>query len=351
MRIVVNDIAAEKGGALTVLKDFYNCVKENDTENEWVFLLGDHLLEETANIKVITLPEIKKSHLKKLLFDLFFGKKFIHSLSPDAVLSLQNTAAWGLKVPQLVYIHQSIPFQTVKRFSFLKRSERKLAVIQYLIGEFIKLSAKICDKVIVQTEWMKQAVCKQCRLSEDKVMKVSPSVPDLSSLLTSEPFNRHLFFYPTAPAAYKNNAAIFSASDRLREKQLEHQILLTLPPEFSRGNIRCVGRLPYPEVIRTYAQSTLVFPSYIETFGFPMAEARKVGTIVLASDCPFSREVLKDYENAYFFDPFQPEELANLMERVITGDIQKRCAVINETIIVDGWNIIRCEVLSAAQKH
>ena len=41
MRIVVNDIAASKGGALTVLKDFYNCVRENDTENEWIFLLGD----------------------------------------------------------------------------------------------------------------------------------------------------------------------------------------------------------------------------------------------------------------------------------------------------------------------
>ena len=76
MRIVVNDIAASKGGALTILKDFYNCVKENDTENEWIFLLGDNLLEETDNIKVITLPHIKSSWAKKLLFDRFTGKKF-----------------------------------------------------------------------------------------------------------------------------------------------------------------------------------------------------------------------------------------------------------------------------------
>ena len=47
MRIVVNDIAASTRGALTVLKDFYNCVRENDRENEWIFLLGDDLLEET----------------------------------------------------------------------------------------------------------------------------------------------------------------------------------------------------------------------------------------------------------------------------------------------------------------
>lgn len=350
MRIVVNDIAASTGGALTVLKDFYNCVRETDTENEWVFLLGDHLLEETENIKVITLPEIKKNHCKKLLFDFFSGRKYIGTLNPDAVLSLQNTAVWGLKVPQLIYIHQSIPFQRVKRFSFLKKNEQKLAMYQYLIGTVIKLSARVCDKVIVQTEWMKQAVCEQCRLPEDRVLKVSPTVPDLS-IQTKGQFCNHLFFYPTAPAIYKNNSAIFAASDILKKKQLNHTVILTLPHEFSRESIRCVGRLPYHEVIQTYTQSTLVFPSYIETFGFPMAEARKVGTIVLASDCPFSREVLQDYENAYFFDPFKPEELADLMERVITGDIQKRSVAIIENPQANGWNLIRKEVIRSVNKQ
>ena len=80
MRIVVNDIAASKGGALTVLRDFYNCVRENDTENEWIFLLGDNILEETDNIKIITLPEIKSSRIKKLIFDFFTGKNFVKKL-------------------------------------------------------------------------------------------------------------------------------------------------------------------------------------------------------------------------------------------------------------------------------
>ena len=67
MRIVVNDIAAQKGGALTVLKDFYNYVKENDTENEWIFLLGEKLLEETDNIKIITLPKIKTGDILAIM--------------------------------------------------------------------------------------------------------------------------------------------------------------------------------------------------------------------------------------------------------------------------------------------
>ena len=53
MRVVVNDIAASSGGVLTVLKDFYQYVKENDRENEWYFLVGDDYIEPTENIHII----------------------------------------------------------------------------------------------------------------------------------------------------------------------------------------------------------------------------------------------------------------------------------------------------------
>lgn len=346
MRIVVNDIAAQKGGALTVLKDFYNYVKENDTENEWIFLLGEKLLEETDNIKIITLPKIKNSRIKKIIFDFFTGKKFIKKLKADIIFSLQNTAIMGLKIPQIVYIHQSIPFQKIKKFSFIKKKERSLAVYQHLIGRIIKRSAKVCDKVIVQTDWMKKAVCEQCKLSEEKVLKVLPVVPDLTSYETSKTFNKNCFFYPTAPAIYKNNNLIFEACKLLEEKKLKPEVVLTLPKKYSKDNVRCVGRLPYDEVISKYAESTLIFPSYIETFGFPMAEARKVGTVVLASDCPFSREVLENYDNAYFFNPVNAKELANLMEQVMLGQIEKKSIAYQETEGINGWEIILREIIN-----
>lgn len=346
MRIVVNDIAASKGGALTILKDFYNCVRENDTENEWIFLLGDNILEETENIKIFTLPEVKNSWAKKLLFDFFTGKKFINKLQPDVVFSLQNTFTFGVKVPQLIYLHQSIPFQKVKNFSFLKGAERTLAVYQHLIGSVIKLSAKKCHKVIVQTRWMQEAVMQQCRLPEERVMQVAPSVADLPAYNTDIPFQPNRFFYPTASAIYKNNAAIYQACRILNEKNIHCDVALTLPPQHSKDDVRCIGRLPYNEVIEKYAESTLIFPSYIETFGFPMAEARKVGTVVLASNCPFSREVLDGYENAYFFDPFKPEELAALMERVILGDIVKKSSSQEAPDRSGGWLRILNEVIN-----
>ncbi len=349
MRIVVNDIAAEKGGALTVLKDFYNAVRAHDTENEWIFLLGEKFLEETDNIKIITLPEIKNSRIQKLVFDLFTGKRFLKKLCPDVVFSMQNTVVFGLRVPQIVYLHQSIPFQDVKKFSFFKKRERSLAVYQHLIGRVIKASAKAADRVIVQTNWMVEAVIKKCRLPKEKVMRVFPAAPFVSAEMAEIPFQKNRFFYPTAPAMYKNNDAIFRACEILEKEKADFSVTLTLPEQYERKNIRCTGRLPYEEVLKKYAEGTLLFPSYVETIGLPMLEARKVGTVVIASDCPFSREVLSGYENAYFFDPFAPEELALLMHRVLSGDIQKKPVTSEAPDAGDGWLCILHEVLKAGQ--
>ena len=158
MRIIVNDIAASQSGALTVLKSFYEYVKEHDKENEYVFLLSDRYLKETERIKVCICKNVKKNGFEKLRFDFITGKRFIEKLHPDYVLSLQNIITFGLKCRQGVYIHQAIPFQNTKKFSFLKKSERVYAVYQYLIGGIIKKSIKKSDDVFVQTEWMKKSV-------------------------------------------------------------------------------------------------------------------------------------------------------------------------------------------------
>lgn len=137
-------------------------------------------------------------------------------------------------------------------------------------------------------------------------------------------FQKERFFYPTSPHVYKNNGAVIAASEKLALRGLTHTVVLTLPPQTSCGNVQCVGRISYKQVLQHYATSTLLFPSYIETFGYPLAEARSVGTIVLAADTPFAREVLDGYENAYFFDPFKSDELAKLMEKMISGSIKRK---------------------------
>lgn len=324
MRVVVNDIAASTGGALSILRDFYSYISEYDKENEWIFLLGDNYIEPKDNIKVITLPEIKKSKKKKLVFDFFKGKGYIESLKPDVVFSLQNIITFGLKCPQVVYVHQPLPFQRTRNFSLLNGKERTLAIYQHIIGRIIKKSAKCADKVIVQTKWMKKAVMEQAGVLEDKIINILPEVGDISEYRIENIWDNHKFFYPTGNAIYKNNNCIYDACRILESRGMKgFSVKITTQLKGEKApNVEYLGRIPREQVLAEYNNSTLLFPSYIETYGYPMAEARQMGTLIIASDCPFSREVLEGYKNAYFFDPFDAEALADYMEKIIKGDLK-----------------------------
>ena len=79
-----------------------------------------------------------------------------------------------------------------------------------------------------------------------------------------------------------------------------------------------------------YDRCTLLFPSYIETFGLPLAEAAQSGNPILAADTPFAHEILAEYGNAYFFQPSDCGRLAELMQDVLDGRIVKRAPAVKK---------------------
>ncbi len=342
MRIAVDDIAASKTGALSVLRDFYNYVLENDKENEWIFVLGDKLLEEKDNIRVLVRDDVKASRKNRLMFDLKTGAGYFESLKPDVLFSMQNTLPKGYRGRQVLYVHQPLPYQSWKKFSLFKADEREYAVYQQLIGRMIDASVKRADKVIVQTEWMKDAVRKKTGISPDRITGILPDViipEDICSrddgTINNNVINNR-FFYPAGEILYKNHGLILEAVGILIKRGVtDFEVSFTLNegdlpyldkyPKY--GQVRYLGRISREEVFEKYINEILLFPSYIETFGYPPAEARAVGGRILSSDCPFSREVLDGYEGVRYFDPFKAEELADLMEqtmegRILSGDIR-----------------------------
>ena len=120
MNILVMDVAADSGGALSILMDFYDFVKENKDGNlNWYFAVSTPELKDCENIKVLRYPEVKKSWLNRLCFDHFAAPKIIKKFEIDKVFSLQNLIVPHTQIEQILYLHQPLPF-VEKKFSFNK---------------------------------------------------------------------------------------------------------------------------------------------------------------------------------------------------------------------------------------
>ena len=349
-RIVVLDTAASKTGALSILRDYHAHVRALEDDNEWFFIIGvEGLIKEDKaypNIHVIVREDVKRSRFKRLLFDHFTGKGFLSSLRPDLNISLQNTLPKGAgKLGKtVIYLHQPLGFQKIKRFSFFNKWERGLAVYQYLIAPEIDRSLKKADRIIVQTEWMRDAVIEKDGIAADRIVVEAPVVdlckPSVGSpgkepgtdtadtlckpdadLCKPEP---GLFIFPAGNILYKNHQCIIDAlkilCDRgnkdlrviFTEKE-ENLPWLNIPSE-CRPMLDWRGNIPRDELMGLFRRAVLIFPSYIETYGLPLKEAREMGGRIFAADTPFAREILSGYGRASFFDPFDPEALSELMK-------------------------------------
>jgi glycosyltransferase involved in cell wall biosynthesis len=334
MNILVYDIAASETGALAILNDFYNQAVGNKKDIEWFFVISTPKLIERDNIRVLRVPWIKKSRFHRLIFDYFFANRILKKYKIDKVLSLQNIIIPNVKVNQTVYVHQAIPFSKYRLT--LTRNWRGW-VYQNLIGRKIIKSIKKADKVIVQTEWMKDICSQKASIDKGKfeVIKIKPPIV-IGKKYIDIPKNKMIFFYPVAGTQeYKNHLIILKACEILEKNGCyNYEVIFTFKGNENKYakflfnyakekklNITFTGLLQKNEVFDLYTKSVLLFPSLIETVGLPLIEAKAVGSLILAADFEYATDALEDYENAYYFNPRDSESLSKLMKKSIKNDL------------------------------
>lgn len=322
MNIMVYDVQADSGGAATVLEYFYN-IHKKDLDNHYYYILSVYHLEETDNITVVNVPYVKNSWLHRLWFDFIGVREYVKKFGIEEVLSLQNTMVPNFDGFQTLYEHNALPFSEYN-FSFFEN--KKMWVYQNIIGKFMISSIKKVDKVIVQTEWMKQAICKKANISEYKVEVDFPKV-DIPDRFHYAKQDHTMFFYPANSAPFKNHKVIIKACRELKKKGIEnYSVVFTLLGKETaeiealyqvtqRENlpIHWIGPITREEVFEYYSKSTLIFPSFIETVGLPIIEAGMVGCPILLSNCNYSKEFTKHFSKTNTFDYNNHKELARLM--------------------------------------
>lgn len=274
---MVFDVPAESGGALTILREFYNDVQNHvDSTVTWIIVVSNPVFQETENIKILRFPWVKKSWIHRIYFDQFIAPRLVKKFQADKVFSLQNLIIPKTSIEQIVYVHQPLPFVEYK-FSF---KENKLFwLYQNIIGKKIYRSIKKANKVIVQTNWLKRVCVNKLGICDEKIIVVSPKI----NLVTNEFFSVNndslsTFFYPAGGSYYKNHRIIVEACEKLKEDGVDnYKIILTLSGNENNHIIDLnkiiqerqlpiyfIGSINREEVFKYYTRSILLFPSYLK---------------------------------------------------------------------------------------
>ena len=328
MKILVINVAAEVGGALSILKQYIQKFRA-DSENEYVVCLSTLSFEDSENVKFINLPWVKRSRLHRLYFDSVYIKKLVKKYNPDRIFSLQNKGVKVNSIPQEVYFHNAL-FICEKRFSL--RESRKLWVYQNLISGMTKKSLKKVDKIYVQADWIKKDLSDKWGIDPQKIFVERPEVNDVfkSFEFCAQNNEAKKLFYPANFSMYKNHITLLKACADIWEKHGEKAFTLLLTGEAEKLPEGCkqiinakkypivfLGKLSLDEMKKQYQDSVLVFPSYIETVGLPLMEAKAVGAVILASNCEYARESVGNYDKVTYFDPFDVEMLEKAIRQAL----------------------------------
>ena len=208
MKILVYDVAAEDGGGLFILKQFYNDVLLRNDDNQWFFLVSNDSIKSKGNIIVKEYDYVKKSYLHRWLFESIKLKTILKKIKPDLVISLQNMPIKRFNGKQFIYLHQSLQF-CPKRFSLFKSEERGLAFRQKIICNIYKKNLSKADHIFVQTNWIKDSTKKWLKIHGDKITIVPISVNMINDIKRKyEGQTSRVFFYPARAEKYKNPRGI-----------------------------------------------------------------------------------------------------------------------------------------------
>ena len=313
--IMIYDVHASESGALAILDDLYKQIKVYpDKTIKWIFVVSVPKYEENENIVVKRFPWVKKNWGYRYYFDNVTTPKLISEYNPQKILSLQNKGIPFYKKEQTVYLH--LPFiLTDYKFS-IKEDGKKLWIYQNVVSKMIFKSLRTVDCVVVQTRWMKEALVKKAGVEDNRIIVLKPDITiNCIGRYVDSKDNKKRFFYPATAFSYKNHMTLLKAVNELQKEGFkDYQVIFTISEHENKYteslaqyikecqlNVLMMGSIPRRDVFEFYTKSTLVFPSYVESFGLPLLEAKMTGAPIIASDTTFCHEILSDYHKVVFF--------------------------------------------------
>jgi glycosyltransferase involved in cell wall biosynthesis len=320
--LIVNATAIHYSGALSIFNQFINNIPEENGYMYYFFINSNYVkIAEKKNF--VYIPIATANWLARIKWDIYGMQRWLdkNKISPNLIISFQNTTVkCRYDIPQLIYYHQPLPLSKY-HWNFFKSDELTLFLYKKFYLYFV--SKYINDKThfVVQIPSIKRAFLERIKINERNVHILKPIIMlpdyDLDYPMTLDD-NIH-FIYPATPLVYKNHIRIIESLYLIKKENPSLLFKIRVHFTFDRSmadklfkvihkyglvdNIIFDGLIPYHTLLISYKfMRALLFPSFIETFGLPLIEAAGVGTPIVVSDLPYSRDVIGEYEGALFVD-------------------------------------------------
>ena len=191
-------------------------------------------------------------------------------------------------------VRNSWDFMTHNEASYLTASAR--ATFRHRAA-VVRLAARRSDVIIAPSTDLAERIMRALpSLSDRVVVRMHPvsadSVPELE--------RDRVILCPVLFSPHKRMAGRIKEWLDANDDYIDpsHRLIVTadkseLPAELAcHSRIELVGRLELSELNRLWARSSVIyFPTSVEAFGYPLAEARVNGQPVIALDSPQNREI------------------------------------------------------------
>ncbi|MDK2944967.1 MAG: hypothetical protein PWQ24_1682 [Mesotoga sp.] len=323
--IIVNDVAASSGGALSILRQFLAELKNNEVAKSyrWIVFVSNDLVNEYNDVHIEIVKVDAKKWRKRIWWDTFGICKWLHDrhIEPSLAVSLMSAGFRKLDAPQLVYMHQPLPFGDFNEF---KPFELKARFYRFAIWKWMKKTIRIDSAVVVQTDWMRESVSNKLRIPKEQIHVIRPKIEPLTTAQMDCVNHKNFrLFYPAVPSiSYKNHELLIRMLASIKKNNYDLysklRLVFTCKPDENKltkyyyrlckklsvdERIDWKGYLSKDEMLREYIASDIVlFPSKLETFGLPLIEAASMGKPVFVLDKPYAHDVLEGYDGVYFIE-------------------------------------------------
>lgn len=204
-----------------------------------------------------------------------------------------------------------------------------------------KIMVKAADACISNSNAGKDYLIELLQADKNRVFVQPYEVPDATSMLSknaatyekNSSLKRPIFIFVGKVTPRKGLHLLLKACSELAKQGLNDYTLqivgdgpqLQELKEFCDENnltnsVQWVGRVDYSLIGEYFSKADVfVLPTLEDTWGMVVLEAMVLGKAILCSKWAGASELVTDGENGFRFDPYKPEQVAELMRRFINN--------------------------------